>query len=410
MSHPSTLFLVFAHTISSPTSFSTTSAHDGNSVPPASENGISHNGSHYGERVASVLATSPLKPPRAESSVKLRSSRFVGDLNPEGMFREATGSASTHETAHKGDVGIWLSSTGASNSAGQTSQFITSRPPPIMDRFLLPFVKEHCLTCLPPDDDFTKLKAIFIQKIHPIFPVIPIELLDGSLDDPITIVLRQLVSLAAGTDPDASKYLCLANRGPDILSPQDFSQSLSSSLRASLETSIVADRLMHIRALTILSLYTQPTCAEESDLPAQLGGKAIQHVQTLGLHLMKYDAPNSDELENLFCAVWALDRLNGAVYARPYLLHERDIGVNLDACIKKRPPCFRLFLLIVQWLDQVVELYRPGPSAEASGKHQIAYIDLPVLEAMIVDAEALKVPSSLIGIYASVRIRLEILW
>jgi hypothetical protein len=44
-----------------------------------------------------------------------------------------------------------------------------------------------------------------------------------------------------------------------------------------------------------------------------------------------------------------------------------------------------------------VELYRPGPSAEASGLEKIAYIDLPVLEAMIVDAGALKVPSSLIG-------------
>lgn len=266
-----------------------------------------------------------------------------------------------------------------------------------MDRFLLPFVKEHCLTCLSPEDDFVRLKAIFLQKIHPIFPVVPIHLLDGDIKDPITIVLRQLVSLAAGTDPDASQYLRLTNKGPEIQSPQDFSQALSSSLRASLETSVIPDRLMHIRALTILSLYTQPTCAEEADLPAQLGGKAIQHVQTLGLHLLRYEAANSDELENLFCAVWALDRLNGAVYARPYLLHERDIGVNLDACIKRRPPCFRLFLLVTQWLDQVVELYRPGPSAEASGKQQIAYIDLPVLEAMIVDAEALKVPSSLIG-------------
>ena len=78
-------------------------------------------------------------------------------------------------------------------------------------------------------------------------------------------------------------------------------------------------------------------------------------------------------------------------------MHERDIGANLESCIKKRPPCFRLLLSVIQWLDQVIELYRPGPSAEASGFDKIAYIDLPVLEAMIVNADALKVATPLIG-------------
>lgn len=358
---------------------------------------MSNSAGNHGEPDLSPTTSAAVGLQPADGVVKLRSSRFVGDLNPEGMFREATGAASTRETAQKGDVGIWLSTTVSGACSGQPSQFITSRPPPIMDRFLLPFVKEHCLTCCPPGDEFTKLKAIFIQKIHPIFPIVPLQALDGSPTDPTTVVLRQLVALAAGMDPDASQHLRLNNRGPDVLTPQDFCQSLSSSVRAILETSIIADRVLHIRALTLLSLYTQPTCAEESDLPAQLGSRAIQHIQTLGLHLLRYDAPNSDDLETLFCAVWALDRINGAVYGRPYLLHERDIGANLEACIKKCPPCFRLLLLVCQWLDQVIELYRPGPSAEASGLEKIAYIDLPVLEAMIVDADALKVPSSLIG-------------
>lgn len=323
-------------------------------------------------------------------------SRFVGDLNPEGMFIEATGSASARQSSQKGDVGIWLSSSTTGN-AGQVSQFITARPPLVMDRFLLPFVREHCLTCLPQNDDFAKLKALYVQKIHPIFPIVPLEALNARVSDPTTVVLRQLVSLAAGTDPDTSQYLRLKNQGSDILSPQDFSQSLSSAIRALLETSIIPDRVLHIRALTVLSLYAQPTCAEEADLPAQLGSRAIHHIQTLGLHLLRYDAPNCDDLESLFCTVWALDRINGAMYGRPCLLHERDIGANLDECIRKRPPCFRLLLLVVQWLEQVVDLYRPGPSAEASGMEKIAYIDLPILEAMIVNADALKVPSSLIG-------------
>jgi hypothetical protein len=310
------------------------------------------------------------------------------------MFMEATGSASVRETSQKGDVGIWLSSNGG---PGQASQFITSRPPPIMDQFLLPFVKEHCLSCLPPEHDFRQLRRLYLEKIHPILPVIPESALELPADEPGTIVLRQLVCLAASTDPSMSRYLRLQNRGDEVLDCQDFMQSLSSAVRAILETSIITDRVLHIRALIILALYTQPSSSEEADLPAQLGGRAIHHIQTLGLHLLRYDAPNCEELETLFCAVWAVDRINAAAYGRPCLMHERDIGANLDGCIKKRPPCFRLFLSVIQWLDQVIELYRPGPSAEASGLDKIAYIDLPVLEAMIVNADALKVPGSLIG-------------
>ncbi|ENH67123.1 hypothetical protein FOC1_g10002755 [Fusarium oxysporum f. sp. cubense race 1] len=320
----------------------------------------------------STANASPAAPtPRRESgSTPNQSSRFVGDLNPEGMFMEATGSASIRETSQKGDVGIWLSS----NNPGQASQFITSRPPPIMDQFLLPFVKEHCLSCLPPHQDYLKLKALYLDKIHPIMPIIPETTLEG--DEPASVVLKQLICLAASTDPSMARYLHLQNKGDDLLPCQDFMQSISSAVRAILETSIITDRVLHIRALILLSLYTQPSSSEEADLPAQLGGRAIHHIQTLGLHLLRYDAPNCEELETLFCAVWAVDRINAAV---------------------KRPPCFRLFLSVVQWLDQVIELYRPGPSAEASGLDKIAYIDLPVLEAMIVNADALKVPGSLIA-------------
>ncbi|KAF5627890.1 transcription factor [Fusarium tjaetaba] len=313
----------------------------------------------------STANASPAAPtPRRESgSTPNQSSRFVGDLNPEGMFMEATGSASIRETSQKGDVGIWLSS----NNPGQASQFITSRPPPIMDQFLLPFVKEHCLSCLPPQQDYLKLKALYLEKIHPVMPIIPESALEG--DEPASVVLKQLICLAASTDPSMALYLHLQNKGDDLLPCQDFMQSLSSAVRAILETSIITDRVLHIRALILLSLYTQPNSSEEADLPAQLGGRAIHHIQTLGLHLLRYDGPNSEELETLFCAVWAVDRINAAV----------------------------LFLSVVQWLDQVIELYRPGPSAEASGLDKIAYIDLPVLEAMIVNADALKVPGSLIA-------------
>lgn len=361
----------------------------------AHENNVRHTAaltdSSYRDQPHVAASNSP-----QSNAPKHQSSRFVGDLNPEGMFLEATASTSARASSQKGDVGIWLSS-GAFGSTGQSSQFITSRPPPLMDRFLLPFVREHCLSCLPPPEDLARLKHCYVKKVHAIFPVIPISDLDSNTDHPCNVLLRQLICLAAAADPELTEHFRLQNRGPGLLSPQDFSHSLSSSIRAILETSLITDRVLHIQALIMLSLYTQPTCAEEADLPAQLGGRAIHHIQTLGLHLLRYDAPNCDDLENLFCCVWALDRINAAEYGRPCLIHERDVGADLEACIRKRPPCFRLFLSVVQWLDQVIDLYRPGPSAEASGTTRFAYIDLPVLEAMIVNAGALKVPSSLIG-------------
>ncbi|PFH62591.1 hypothetical protein XA68_12843 [Ophiocordyceps unilateralis] len=320
---------------------------------------------------------------------KPQSSRFVGDLNPEGIFIEATASASSR---HKGHVGIWLS------SSGQLSNLIISRPLPIVDQLLLPFAREHCLACLPPDDDYRRIKIIYLDKIHPILPVISVAALDRSPQSPCGVVLRQLVCLAASADPEAASSLRLHNKGPDLLTPQSFSESLTSAVRTILETSLIADRVIHIRALAMLSLYMQPTCADEADLPAQLGGRAIHHVQTLGLQVLRHDTPNcDDDLHNLFCVVWALDRINAAVYGRPCLMHERDIGVDLEACIRKSPPCFRLFLFVIHWLDQVIELYRPGPSTEASGLHKAASVDLPILETMIVDADALKVASSLIA-------------
>ncbi|KAL7951672.1 putative fungal-specific transcription factor [Trichoderma barbatum] len=367
---------------------------------PASRSGLSTHPSPASRRPlpgafvpGETQASTPASQIAQDVAARPQSSRFVGDLNPEGMFMEAAVPSVTRASSQKGDVGIWFPAA----TTGQPSQFITSRPPPVMDSFMLPFVREHCLSCLPPEEDYARLKAVFLQRVHPIFPVIPEAALNGPTENPSNIVLRQLACLAAGSDPQMTPFLRLKNKGPSPLRPAEFSSALSSSVRAILETSIIPDRVVHIQALTMLSLYTQPTCAEESDLPAQLGGRAIHHIQTLGLHLLRYDGPNFGDLENLFCAVWALDRINAAIYGRPCLIHERDIGADLDACIKKRQPAFRLLLSVAQWLDKVVELYRPGPSAQVSGFDKVAYIDLPVLEAMIVDADALKVPTSLIA-------------
>ncbi|KAM3511858.1 hypothetical protein MY11210_004476 [Beauveria gryllotalpidicola] len=322
-----------------------------------------------------------------------RTTRFVCDSNPEALFVEATMEASEESTPRRRDVGVWVP-----DDAGNTGQLKMSRPPPIVDHIFIPFVREHCLTTLPRDDDFCHFKAVYIKKIYPIFPVIPVSALDGSLHEPSNVLVRQLVCLAAAADPDLGPYLRLKNKGQDLLSARDYLEALSSSVRAIMETSLVTDRVLHIRALVMLSLYAQPTCADDADLPAQLSGRAVHLIFSLGMHHSLHDTPNADDLETLFCCVWAVDCINAAAYGCPCFMHERDVGADLGGCMRRRPPCFRLFLSVVQWLSQILDLYRPKQVSKESSSLQIVKgVDMPDFETMALDADALEVPLYLLA-------------
>ncbi|OLN87749.1 hypothetical protein CCHL11_05664 [Colletotrichum chlorophyti] len=374
--------------------------HDGSGVPspitdghtaPASGSPMKHRSS-----VSAVPDPAPVSPSRRDSATARHSdsahsaqTRFVGDLNPEGMFAEAADSETATNPTHKAEVGVWLPS--VNPASNQSTSSVVSRPPAVIDKVLLPFVKQNCLTCLPPEKDWKHLHRVYREKIHPIFGLIPEDVLDDG-DSPASIVMRQVVSLAAAADPDMKSHLRLANQGNKKLSYFDFSQTLSGSIRAILDTSLISDRTVHIRALCMLSLYIQPSGADDSDLPAQLGARAAHHSQTLGLQLFH---SSNDTLDTLFCAVWALDRINAATYGRPCVLHERDIGPGLEDCFRRQAPCFRLFLSVVQWLDKVIELYRPGVIAQSLETKP--FIDLPVLEPMILEANALQVPTPLLA-------------
>ncbi|GJC87432.1 hypothetical protein ColLi_10270 [Colletotrichum liriopes] len=381
-----------------------TNGHDGpaGSSPAKDVHLASGTGSPTKHRNSTAAASDALSksPSRRDSATagqpehaQTPQTRFVGDLNPEGMFAEAADPGAAANPTQKAEVGVWLPS--VNTAATQSTASVVSRPAAMIDKALLPFVKETCLKCVPPEKDFKHLHRVYRDKIHPIFGLIPEDVLDDG-DSPTAIVMRQVVSLAAATDPEMKSHLRLANQGNKKLSYQDFSQTLSGSVRTTLETNLITDRTVHIRALCMLSLYVQPSSADEADLPAQLGARAAHHSQTLGLHLFH---SSDDALDTLFCAVWALDRINAAAYGRPSVLHEGDIGPGLDDCFRRQEPCFRLFLSVVQWLDKVIELYRPGVIAQSLESKP--FIDLPVLEPMILEAEALQVSTPLLAQYAS---------
>ncbi|KAI8301856.1 hypothetical protein K4K59_000850 [Colletotrichum sp. SAR11_240] len=364
-------------------------SHDGPPPPP-----LASPTKHRNSTSAGPDGGLNLSPSRRDSDAKTDAhggqTRFVGDLNPEGMFAEAADSAdSAANPTLKAEVGVWLPS--GTTTAGQATSSVVSRPAAMIDKVLLPYVKQHCLTCVPPEKDFKHLHRVYREKIHPIFALVPEDIvIDG--DTPAAIVMRQVVALAAASDPEMKSHLRLTNQGHKKMPYQDFHQHLSGSIRTILETSLITDRTIHIRALCMLSLYIQPSGADEADLPAQLGARAVHHCQTLGLQLFH---TSDDALDTLFCAVWAIDRINAAAYGRPSVIHERDIGPGLEDCFRRQTPCFRLFLSVVQWLDKVIELYRPG--VIASSLETKPFIDLPVLEPMILDAGALQVPTPLLA-------------
>ncbi|KAK8054837.1 fungal-specific transcription factor [Apiospora rasikravindrae] len=355
-----------------------------------------------------------------------RPSRFVGDLNPEHFLIEATSPHSSRDLSVRGGVGVWHAkqpvhqeearqcSAFSSSSSPSVTSALRSGPGRLLHDLVVAHVRTHCLTCVPPEPDWTVLKRIYLQRLDPLFPAISSLLSDNSPpSDPATVILvRQVASLAAAADPEARDHLRLKPNGP-LLSPQDFRANLTSAVHATLDCSgLVTDRMLLVRLLLVLSMYVQPCSPDEADLPALLFARASHHLQTLGHHIggpdEAADPEGYAEVRTVYCCVWALDRLTAAFYGRACILHERDIGWDMDKVIEtasesspqrrqQLPPAFRVFLGIARLLDQVIDIYRPIKKPDVEDEEQPVMVDLPILEQMIVDADATEVPSGLLA-------------
>ncbi|RYP65782.1 hypothetical protein DL771_008147 [Monosporascus sp. 5C6A] len=264
---------------------------------------------------------------------------------------------------------------------------------PTTQGILKPHVQASCLPCRPPASDFAVLRRIYVEKFDPLFPAISLYLARPPEDEISWIVIQQVVSLAAASDPEAVPHLRLQNR-ENLLGRNEFSAALSSVIRITIDAGFITDRVMETRILLIFSLYMQPTCPEEADLPARAFTDAVHRMHTLGLHLTA-DKDRDDFLStrSLFCCLWALDRITSSLYGRAVLIHERDIGWDLDICIEAQAAPFRLFLMVVRLLDGVIDLYRPKNLLI----QEAMVIELPIFEQMIIDAGATKVPSAFLG-------------
>ncbi|KAK6840848.1 hypothetical protein PG987_001708 [Apiospora arundinis] len=346
-----------------------------------------------------------------------RPSRFVGDLNPEHFLIEATSPHSNRDLSVRGGVGVWHAKqpavhdgdTGrptAAFSSSSTSPSVTSAlrlgPGRLLHDLVVAHVRTHCLSCVPPPAEWSVLRRVYLRRLDPLFPAISSLLSSPNTpSDPTTAILvRQVASLAAAADPESRGHLRLSPGGP-LLSPQEFRANLTSAAHATLDSGLVTDRMLLVRLLLVLSMYVQPCSPEEADLPALLFTRASHHLQTLGHHIGadESDTESYNEIRTVYCCVWALDRLTAAFYGRACILHERDIGWDMDKVSQQLPPAFRLFLGIARLLDQIIDIYRPVKKAASTEEEQEepAMLDLPILEQMIIDAGATEVPSGLLA-------------
>ncbi|KAI3318092.1 hypothetical protein HD806DRAFT_526577 [Xylariaceae sp. AK1471] len=342
--------------------------------------------------IEDTQAVSPVIQNGAKRAECDSSPTFFGDLNPEAILMEATSLCSHRDVSAPGGVGIWQAPIPPRQSTqGSSITSIQSSPSRrAVQDMMKAYLWNHCLPCRPPPSDFAVLRRIYFEKMNPIFPIFEEDQPVPNPPDEVTeILVQQVVSLAAAADPDATQHLRLSPGGA-LLSRQEFCACLSNSVLTALDAGLVTDRVWLTRLSAALSLYTQPTNAEEADIPALLNSRAVHQCHTLGLQMAVDDSHEKiDMLRTIFCCLWALDRITSAFYGRACMIHERDVGWDIEECIRRQAPPFRLLLMIINLLDKVIGLYRPGTRQDKP-----TLIELPIFEQMILDAEASRMSNS----------------
>jgi hypothetical protein len=223
---------------------------------------------------------------------------------------------------------------------------------------------EEIRLALPAEAHSQALSMLYFDKMHPIFPIIDkhgFHKLRST--DPVRILLQQGICLAASKHNMAKEHLILRDADSSPLSHRAFAERILAAMRLTVEHGLVTDKIALIQALALMSHFANGL-DDSSDLSAQLCGCAVHYAHSIGLHLQGHMSRSHSNQYNvtLLCCIWALDRLNAAFHGRPVLIHERDVGRNLEECAKEQEPCFRLFLAVIKQLDAVIQLYRPSSS------------------------------------------------
>ncbi|KAJ6011605.1 hypothetical protein N7451_003017 [Penicillium sp. IBT 35674x] len=316
---------------------------------------------------------------------------FVGEMDPASAFWTAAGSSSP-SPLRRHDVGIWL-------SPDKTCSELAPKKPksgdsffnPLISTGLLPYLQEKCFL-LPSPGDMEGLLQIYLENIHPIFPILDYDayrMMPGTSPD--KIILSQSICLAASLDRKAKQFLNI----PTVnTSRSDFSLSLSDAITTSVAVGLVRDKLVLIQALSLTSLFTQFSGDRQES--AELLYRAICHAHTIGLHHPSHPVTQYEHIySRMFCCLYALDILNAACLGRPVQLHRRDFGRDLPSSIAAQEGCFQLFLRTIVLMERVIEIYRPSEIGLWNGP-------FPSFEDLLQEVGTSDTPVHLIGNFISI--------
>lgn len=313
--------------------------------------------------IGELLEAAKYSTPEAHHSLNARSSRrFIGDLNPESVFLSATSpETTTRGHSSQDSIGTWLvdglASSGRESDNPTTIQnSIFSNTSSSTQKILSSLLEKECFSVLPPMPYLPRLLSFYVEEIHPLLPLIDIKSFERNTERNSKILLSQAMCLLASMNPQCKPLLYLPDEA-EPMQPRLFGRRIFCAMRCAIELGAVTNRLVLIQVLGSLSLFTEGP--EGPETASQLCARMIQLVQTLGLHIQR-ESSHEDEYEvTCLCCVWALDRLNAAIHGRPVIMHERDIGMDLDKCFESQRPAFRLLLSVISQLDKVIDLYRP---------------------------------------------------
>jgi hypothetical protein len=338
-------------------------------------------------------------------------SRFIGHLNPEGMFRAAVSPDEGPDALSSNSIGTWLAvainkQVGQENGPAASSSLSANvfyGSSSVVYKALTPILEKECLSQLPPISDWNALSSLYFDKIHTILPIIDrTGFQNMNASDPGKILLQQGICLIASMNFDSSQHLKLCNT-ESLLTHNEFGKRLFAAMRTSIELGLVLSKLILIQALALMSLFNDGP--DGSDIASQLSGRAIQHLHSLGLHM---DGRRNDQTDHysttLLCCIWAIDRMNAAFHGIPVLMHERDMGRDLEACFAQQAPGFCLLLRTVALLDRVIDIYRPRSDNDKSSLDDC----FPAFEDLIMQHSATNLPARILGIWTTNSFALEL--
>lgn len=283
-------------------------------------------------------------------------SRFIGDLSPEGVFHAATSPDTVQGRPARDSIGVYLAKQGEIPRSSPMSSNL-------MQRVVMPIFEEQIISALPSDEAGKHLTMLYFSQFHPILPIVDADLFGQlALSDPRRRLLLQGICLIASKSPLAKEHLILSG-SPTVLGCKEYGSRVADAMKMTINMGFVEEKLVLIQALSMMSHFTDGP--DTADIASQLCGRAIIHAQTLGLHIQGEHA-NSKQKITMFCALWALDRMNAAFHGRPVIIHERDLRTDLELCIEQQEPEFRLLLYIIIILDKVIGLYRPQRNSNVS--------------------------------------------